>query len=213
MSDLIVYTRPVKTAILGFLCAIACIAVLALMSTSGWTDTDVSRRMLGFVFGAMLILIGNLVPKLRPFTLADGHAEAAQAERFSGWILALSGVSYFVLFAFASVAQARHYAALLGFATLAVIAGRWLLRAKATWRGRREASAQLVLTKPAGQRRKLVGNLLFAVLYLLATASCKWLFDDQPGFAPSSTWMLLTFGLAYAIVFARLERKRRYVRG
>lgn len=197
-------TRPLKGGITGFLALIGVIAGLALAHELGLMGEAAERRAVGFTIGLMLVLIGNLLPKLRPLSASRADpARAAGGERFAGRVLLLAGLAYLVLFTFAPLAQARSISAVIGLAALALVALDWI------WLARGALSRSRRLQKaPASERVRLTAQLVFASLFVLASACAKFLFGEQPWSAAFDDWFLVVFWTLYAALTAFLDHGR-----
>lgn len=108
------------------------IVVLALAATGarnlGYIDADTVTRLVLGATGLMVAWFGNRMPK----TIAPGP-RARQAQRIGGWSMALSGLVYAALWAFAPVEVALIGGCGAIFLGIAVTFGYCLsLRGKAT---------------------------------------------------------------------------------
>ena len=58
---------------------------------------------MGLIIGAVIIVMGNFLPKTRPLNApgVNPPGPAAAAERFAGWTLFVVGIAYIALFALA----------------------------------------------------------------------------------------------------------------
>lgn len=197
-------SRPLKGGITGFLALIGLIAALALAHGLGLMGEAAERRAVGFTIGLMLVVIGNLLPKLRPLSASRADPGlAAGGERFAGRVLLLAGLAYLALFAFAPLAEARPVSALVGLAALALVALDWIWLARGAFsRSRRTHKA------PASERARLAAQLVFASFFVLATACAKFLFGDQPWSATFDDWFLVVFWTLYVALTAFLDHGR-----
>jgi hypothetical protein len=121
----------------------------------------------------LMMVIGNLLPKMRPLHACGGAAAAAsRAERFAGWILVLAGIADLVLFTSAPLESARLFSAIIGLGAIAVIAldRGWLAL---TAEGARDANDGV----RSAQKRELTVGLMFGFLYVVGTACVVSLFD------------------------------------
>src|SRR5215469_215511 len=102
MNSQTVCSRPVRATVFSFLGLLGVVALFALAKGKGIIEPAVARRAIGLLVGAMIVIVGNLVPKLRPLNSPSSDpAEAGAAERSAGWTLVLAGIVYIALFAFA----------------------------------------------------------------------------------------------------------------
>ncbi len=113
---------------------------LRFAGATGWISEDFSRRAVQVIIGLGLAAYGNLMPKqggkLRASVRAETAAQAAQAAlRVGGWSMALAGLVYAALWAFAPLAfaDAASLAVILGAIALTVV---FAIRAGVTCRAR-----------------------------------------------------------------------------
>ncbi len=202
MSETTPFVGPVRTAVVGFLCLVAFSAAVALASRTGVLDAGLARRAIGVIVGLMMIVTGNLLPKMRPLrTLAMHRAPTTTAERTAGWILVLAGMASVSAFVLAPLAAAKSLMSALGFGALAAIAVSWL------WLGVLRRDSAVVTTPPnrrASKKRDLIVWLLFGFLYVLITACIAFGFGAYANLAP---WLMVAFGAGYAAVAIVLERR------
>lgn len=98
----------------------------------GYLGPELAQRIFGALIGAMVVFYANSVPKaLSPYLESRCNPAAEQSiRRFTGWTMALGGLSYMIASVVAPAASATMIAAgLLSLALLLVI-GRiaWSLR-------------------------------------------------------------------------------------
>lgn len=198
MSASTAFTRPLKAGIAGFLVLNGVIGGLALARSLGFMGEVVEKRAVGFTIGLMLVVIGNLLPKLRPLGLIHPDpAQAAGGERFAGRVLLLAGLAYLLLFAIAPLAQARPASAIVGIAALAFVAADWI------WLSRGLLSRSRRMERvAAGKRIRLTAQLVFAGFFVLAAACGKFLFGDRPWAGAFEDWSLVVFLMLYAALTA-----------
>jgi hypothetical protein len=209
-----IYSRPVKVTVFGFLALMGVAGAIAAAKTAGIIETTVERRALGLVIGVLVVLTGNLLPKTRPLSAAGGgRARAMAVERFAGWTLVLAGLSYVALFMFVPLDQARTISSIIGMSAIAVVAANWLwqLRSAAS-RGQKtmddtDANAP-VPSKAVADRRKLLFHLLFAFLWVFATACAMSLFSTKRWSGQLGWGMTQSFFIMYAALTAVLGSRR-----
>lgn len=183
----------VKGAAAGFLGLMVAVMALTAAMKAGLIDLMVMRRTTGLILGAAAILVGNVLPKVRPLALLTGDAKrSSAAERFAGWMLVLAGAVYIGAFLFAPVPDARRISSIAGVAALVLIALSW------TWLaffGNEPPAAG------AGRdSRKQMLWLVLAFLYVFATACFGFLFG-------LAWWMVIVFWFAYAALSALIDRR------
>ena len=197
-----------KSALFGFLGAGLIAAAAAMMDRIGVVETDLANRIIGLALGLMIILIGNSLPKLRPFNRTRVNMRPATVERFSGWLLVLAGISWVTLFALASLYEAKRVAALIGVGALAILAVSWIWAAVATVRN--GAGPTPIANERVALKWQLTAALLFAFFYVFVVACLKFLVNQAEYANELSIWMLTAFWLLYAVLYALGPRKDRH---
>jgi hypothetical protein len=210
MSRQIVFTRPVKAAVLGFLSLAGVLMAIAAAERIGVIEATVSRRAIGLVVGVMSVVIGNFLPKTRPLNVPGGnHAKATAAERLAGWILVLAGIAYIALFAFAPLEQARPISSIIGISAILMIAANWAWLARGAFsRSQQTDQETAALREQGAEKRRLIAFLLFAFFWIFATACAAFLFEDKRWVKGLGLWTTLGFPLFYAGLTAVLDFKR-----
>ncbi len=208
MSTQIVYTRPLKTMILSFLGFALAAEALTYAEKSGFIEPSLEKRAMGLLIGALIILIGNFLPKARPLNApgVNPPGPAAAAERFAGWILFAVGIAYIVLFAFAPLDQARKISSILGIGTIIYVAASWAWMLPGALLGGQEES--LADSQRAAKKRKLIVMLLFAFFYILATKCVVSLLHNRSQIEEAGRWMFMGFMLLYVALTVVLNRNR-----
>jgi hypothetical protein len=201
-------SRPLKMMVLAFLGFTLAAAALSMAGKMGYIESALLKRALGLIIGAMVIIIGNALPKARPLNApgVNPPGPAAGAERFAGWILVVVGMAYIALFAFAPLDEARRISAVLGIGAMIYIAASWAWMARGlVWGGREESLAD---RERAAGKRKLILPLLLAFCYVLSTASMVVLVHNRHLVEEIGWWMFLGFLMLYAGLRVVLDRKR-----
>jgi len=196
-----------QPAVVGFLTLCALVVAAELARRTGLIDASAARRASGLLLGLMAIVTGNFLPKMRPLGAPVAYvASVTAAERTAGWILVLMGFALAGLFAFAPLEVARSSSPIVALGGLALIAGDWMWvvrvsRSRATEAGRARLEAGV-------HGRTIAVWLLFAVAYVLVTASIKFLADDARWVRQAGSWSLVAFTGGYFLVSALLGKRR-----
>ena len=201
--------RSIPRAAFAFVSLVAILAAVAAAKGMGFFEAAAARRAIGLLIGVMALVIGNFLPKLRPLHSPGANpAKGMAAERSAGWILVLVGAAYIVLFLFVPLDQAGRLSSVIGISAFVAIAANWgWLRRVALFRSRQIAEKTDGLSETA-EGRKLAIWLLVAFSYVFATACLVFLFHNRPWVHDLGSWIVLGFGMMYAIVYGVLESKR-----
>ncbi len=204
------FSRPLKTSIYSFLALMVATTALAAVKVWGVIDARTSMRGFGLLIGLMIVVMGNFLPKIRPLRTTDGaQGPAMAAERSAGWILVLAGITYLALFAFAPLELARTVSSIVGICAIVVVAANWAWKSRGMLAGiEARCEDSTALDRQTDQRRKLIANLLFAFLWVLAAACTKFLFGNRPWISDIASWMTVGFSILYAALLVVLDLKR-----
>ncbi len=201
------YSRPVKMAVQGVLVIWAVMVAVAIAGRSGAIDVGTTKRALGLAVAAMVALVGNLLPKLRPLSsCVANQAKAIAAELFAGRVLVLAGLADAALFLFAPLQLARLAAGIIGVGAIVVILvslASFALRVRV---GTRSTTALTVGVSAANA--KVVVYLLFAFAYAFASACVAFLIDEGARRDSLASWMTVGYTMIFAVLFGMLNRKR-----
>src|ERR1700728_3761365 len=203
--------QSVTTMVLGFLALAAIATALGVGTRYGVVDATLARRGIGTVIGAMFVLTGNFLPKMRPLNPPVGDpASTTAAERVAGLILVLVGVADAALFLFARLDLARSISSIIGIGAIAVIAANWAWLARGLlFGGPRTPDGATTPQRAPTQRRRIMIWLLFAIFYLALTACVKVFVTDPAASGKVGTWMLLPFCVLYSLTAYQLNSRRR----
>jgi hypothetical protein len=199
-------SRPVCSAVSGFLGVTLIALALGLANKVGIIDADVAKRGIGLAIGLMTVVIGNYLPKLRALAWARANAGSTATERMSGWMLVMTGIAWIALFSFVPLSQARHVSAMIGISALTIIFVNWAWQARGgLFLIRKEQEGSTISSVQTTGNHRIVGYLLFAFFYAFVTACVKFLIENKQLADELTSWMLVAFGMLYAALFAVLE--------
>lgn len=91
-------------------------------------DAGVTKRAVAMIFGALLIVTGNLLPKIvRPLNAQFRNpTRTMTAERFAGWTFVLAGIAYIAVWALAPQKYAMLISSAVGLGAFVLVAGAWV---------------------------------------------------------------------------------------
>jgi hypothetical protein len=204
-------TQSTKTMVLAFLALTAVATAFGLGTRFGAINPGLARRGIGTAIGAMFVVAGNFLPKMRPLNTGADPATMTAAERVAGWLLVVVGVADIGLFMLARLEVARSISSIIGIGALIVIALNWAWLARGLMFGRYTTEAQATPQRAPTERRRIMAWLLFAIFYLAVTAWLKVFVSDPAATDKAAVWMLLTFSIIFALTGYRTTvcRKRQ----
>jgi len=169
-----------KKAVIAFLALVILAGASDVARRLGWIDRIAEKRAIGLVIGALALVIGNYLPKMRPL-------RSPSAERFAGRVFVAAGVAFVALFAFAPLDLARRAGALIGIGALLLVAIQWI--------------PQLRTLRFRGSQISVM--LLLTFIYLFTTAIVVYLFGHQHW----TEWIHGAFWMVYAYLLAMGEKQ------
>ncbi len=201
------YSHPVKMAVSGMLAITAVMVAVAIATKLNAIDAAMTKRALGLAVAAMVALVGNLLPKLRPLSSSGADpTKAIAAELLTGRILVTAGIADAGLFLFAPLHVARFGAGLIGVGAILIILTSVASLAWRAMSGENSAAAPGVGI--SASNRKVVIYLLFAFAYAFASACVAFLVDEGARRDALAYWMTIGYTVLFAVLFAMLNRKR-----
>lgn len=169
-----------KKIVIAFLALMIIAGAADVARRLGWIDGLAEKRAIGLVIGAMAVVIGNYLPKMRPF-------RSPSAELFAGRIFFAAGAAFIALFAVAPIDLARRAGSIIGIAALLMVAIQWIPQVRTLRFRGSQISVMLLLT----------------FIYLFTTAIVVYLFGHQPW----TEWIHGAFWMVYAYLLAMGERQ------
>lgn len=208
MKMRIVYSAPLRAMMLVFLGFTLAAAVLAFSERMVFIETRLEQRAMGLIMGAVIIVIGNFLPKTRPLNApgVNPPGPAAAAERFAGWTLFVVGIAYIALFALAPLDQARKVSSMLGIGAMIYVAASWAWMIRGALSGGEGES--FADKQRAAEKRNLLAPLLLALFYVLATACVASLLHNRRQVEEVAWCLFLGFWLLFAALRRVLSRKQ-----
>lgn len=186
---------------------VAAVIGFAVTKEMGMIDNLLAKRGVGLALGGLLIVAGNLLPKLvLPLGARGGHGEkAAAAERFAGLVFVLAGLVQVMVWVFAPL-NAPLVASLVGLTAVALAAANYIgLAMKGPARGLfAETPPQTRADRALLSKRGIVFQILYALVWVFAMFLADEIWGDQ-----FSQWMAVAFVLTQGILVALLVRQRR----
>jgi hypothetical protein len=194
-----------RTILIATVCVlVVLVGGIAVARATGLIHVDHVERYVGLLFGSLLVVAGNALPKLLRPSLADdpnGHktARRLKAERFAGWTLVLGGLASMALWVWAPEDIRTLSASGAGLTTYIVvlIASAWLLRGKPFAAGRTEDALQ--------QRDSVIRRALFQILNALAWSFAMFMASDIWG-TQAVLWLVLGFTVSMSLLDALLTK-------
>lgn len=196
-----------RTGLIASVCMLVVLVLgIVVAKATGLIQIDHVERYVGLLFGSLLVVAGNALPKLLRPSLAqsddpNGHkiARRLKAERFAGWTLVLGGLASMALWIWAPEDIRILSASGTGLAAyiVSLVASVWLLRGKPFAAGRTE--------NPLQQRDSAIRGALFQILNGLAWAFAIFMASDLWGMN-AVLWLVVGFTVSMSMLDVLLRR-------
>jgi len=181
--------------VLGFLALAAVATAFGLGTRYGVIDASLARRGVGTVVGAMFVLTGNFLPKMRPLNTPGGDpASTTAAERVAGLD---SGPRRCRRCGTVPLRPARpgqiHFVDHRNRRDRCDRCELGMARAHPPVRQAPNCDGPATPQRAPTERRRIMIWLLFAIFYLALTACVKAFVSDPASSDKVGTWLLITF--------------------
>jgi hypothetical protein len=172
--------------ILGAVAFVAVILGFAIAKKLGYVEALEAKRAGAIAIGCVLIIAGNIVPKLRLFSGQGFDAgRVVGAERVAGWMLVLAGLAFVGLWVFAPSDDLMIYSSLVGLCAFGLVGLIWMGLAL---RPRAPAEAAAESNDSARVKRLALSQILFALFWVFAIFLADSLWGDVV-----SRWMAVGY--------------------
>ena len=160
----------------------------------GFIENDTAKRISGVVFGLLVILFGNILPKLVSPLGSDAEAagRSRAADRIAGLVLVLTGLAVVAIWLAVPADSAMLASAMAGLGGLFISLMLWTFQAAPRLAGFRGPEA---LEHPASIRRLTVLFLLHAVFWVFLIFLADTLWGDA-----SAKWIAIAFTLLNGVI-------------
>lgn len=196
---------PLRSVVVAIAVVLAAVVAVAVGRRTGMLEPELAKRIGVLMFGVMLAVLGNYLPK---FVGPWSTPTALAARRFAGWVFVVSGVAYVATCLFAPMPQAVVASSLIGIGAFVLAGANWLRVVGHTgqWHAagtEAEVDGQLSLAVGVQQvaPRILLGLFFVFVIFLI-----DGLWEDV-----DTRWMAIGYGVASLMTapFSRTGRVRR----
>jgi hypothetical protein len=160
----------------------ACVVLVMVVGVgklTGVLDPLLARRGVGLMFGLILMVTGNFVPKLRFFQPAVGAEHSDALDRFAGWLFVICGFAVAVTFLLAPPDKLFIFAPLVILGGFLAVFTRWLML-----KGKQPRALSLHMTLG----RVALATMLATVLWMGVTFLADAVWGDNV-----SRWMAILF--------------------
>lgn len=122
MNPLTQSLAPLRSVVITITGVLAVVAAVAIGRRTGILEPEVAKRIGVLVFGVMLAVLGNYLPK---FAVPWSTPATAAARRFAGWVFVVAGGAYVATCLFAPMPQAVVASSIIGIGAFVLAGANW----------------------------------------------------------------------------------------
>ncbi len=197
---------PGRSSSVALVVLLVAFAGVVLAKETGQIDGILAKRGVGALLGLIMVVTGNILPKLI-FPLSRA-ARVGAAERLCGWILVLTGLTLVAAFALLPDANVAFWGALIGLIGFVGV-GLTLLGSGRS--ARREGTDNLAEAADTGSlacRSAKVRVSAIFILHAIAWAFAMFVADALFGDG-AAVWMVVAFSIANGLLALALRKQWR----
>jgi hypothetical protein len=191
---------PLRSVAITITAVLTVVAAVAIGRRTGVLDPELAKRFGVLVFGIMLAVLGNYLPK---FVVPWSTPAAVSARRFAGWVFVVAGSAYVVTCLLAPMPQAVVASSVIGIVAFVVAGANWTRVVRHTGRVQgpdAEATPEGNPSATAGVARAAM-SLLFALFFVFVVFLSDALWGDAV-----ARWMAVGYCVLTVIVMGSLRR-------
>jgi hypothetical protein len=181
------------------------IAITVIMALLGFIDKLMARRIMGGLFGLILIVSGNFLPKMiRPWQVSN---KSGQFQRLIGWILVLAGMAMVGVSIIAYDDWAPIWTVIIAltglfFSTLIVVINRWQDR-KSQHQTQNLSNEVLSIELRQASIQRALAYILHAMAWVCVMFAVEIIWGPQ-----SLSWSLIGYALSLTLLPSTLNQKK-----
>ena len=196
-----------RLAIFGGISLFVGVIVVAMGKEFGMIEPDFAKRTIGVLFGTILMISGNYLPKaVMPASARRRHpARAIAAERFAGYVFVLAGLSSAVVAVTTTAGGVIYLSSIIGLGAFVLVGLNWLILLV----GGKASPEQGVVgdfaedSKTPQMRLGLI-TILNALMWVFAMFIADHYFGDA-----AAKWLLVPFFIINGLLGMSMMRKMK----
>jgi len=183
------------------------VVVAALGKEFGFIEPDVAKRTVGVLFGAILMVSGNYLPKaVMPISARRKNpARAMAAERFAGYVFVLAGLASAIVAFTTTAGGVIFLSSMIGLGAFVLVGLNWLIMlvgGKAA--PEQSIGADFTQDPQMPQMRNGVLVILNALMWAFAMMVTDHYFGDT-----ASKWLLVPFFIVNGLLGISMVRNKK----
>jgi len=199
-----------KSTVFGVIGLFTVLVTFGLAKEWDVIEGGLAKRAVGMLLSAMLIVLGNVLPKLvRPISGRRGNpVRHMAAERFAGWTFVLTGVVCVAVWLFAPLESVMLIASLVGLSAFSLVFATWAWLA---WGEHSQVQQETLVSEHSAemsQRAPGIRGGLFLLLHALFWVFAIFLADSIWGDSVSQ-WMGVFFVVVSGVLATYMAARSR----
>ncbi len=161
---------------------IAFVIGIAAGKETGFIDASLAKRAIGVVFGGILVITGNVLPKLvRPLAAEAGALDPFSVlTRFAGWAFVLAGLVIVAIWLLAPHEHAMLGASITGLGAFALVGARGaMLSLRNPTRDQQDKKRETDMTEKSLGKRTAIFLILHALLWVFGMFAADAIWGDR----------------------------------
>jgi hypothetical protein len=195
---------PGRSSSVALVALLVAFAGVVIAKETGQIDGILAKRGVGALLGLIMVVTGNILPKLI-FPLSRA-ARVGAAERLCGWILVLTGLTLVAAFALLPDEGVAFWGAVIGLVGFVGVGLTLLGSGGSALRGEITDPAESDGTGTLACRSARVRVSAIFILHAIAWAFAMFVADDLFGDG-AAVWMVVAFSIANGLLALALRKQ------
>lgn len=184
---------PLRSVVMTITAVLAAVAAVAVGRRTGTLEPELAKRLGVVVFGIMLAVLGNYLPK---FVLPRSTPATVAARRFAGWVFVVAGGAYVAACLLAPMPQAVIASSVIGIGAFVLAGANWMRVVRHTERvqsASRDATVDDELP-PGVVVQQAAPHILLGLFFVFVIFLSDALWGDA-----GARWMVVGYGVVIAM--------------
>jgi hypothetical protein len=196
---------PLRSVVVTITAVLAAVAAVAVGRKTGVLEPELAKRLGVLVFGIMLAVLGNYLPK---FVAPWSTPATMAARRFAGWVFVVAGSAYVATCLLAPMPQAIVASSVIGIGAFVLAGANWTRVVRRTERVHGVSpEARLDAQRPTEVGvQQVAPHILLSLFFVFVVFLIDALWEDAV-----TLWMAVGYGVA-SMMTARFLKAGRFRR-
>lgn len=190
---------PLRSVVVTIAAVLAAVVAVAVGRRTGMLEPELAKRIGVLVFGVMLVVLGNYLPK---FVVPCSTPTTVAARRFAGWVFVVAGAAYVATCLLAPMPQAVVASSVIGILAFVLAGANWLRVGGHRGQARAASTAARVDRVPslAVGVQQVAPHVLLGLFFVFVIFLIDGLWEDA-----DTRWMAIGYAVASSIAVPFLK--------